>query len=198
MAQPQIVADQIDVLTLYEFDGEPGWDDIIGPFANGKTTTANDPVWATFRNGINAYSFAQNAMNELWLVFHLNHGYAPGTKIYPHVHWATAGTNTGVVRWGIEYTIAKGYNQQAFPASSTIYLEAAASATPYMHQITETTEPNAIAATNLEPDSLVLVRVFRDGAHANDTCTDDAFGLQMDIHFQRNGVSTVNRNYPFS
>ena len=198
MSQPKIVNDQINLPSLYQFNGTPGWDDIIGPFAAGKTTSANDPTWAVFRNGVYAYSFAQNQVQELWLVFHVNHGYTPGTKLYPHVHWATAGTNTGVVRWGIEYTIAKGYSQQAFPASSTIYLEEAASATPYMHQITETTEPNAIPATNVEPDSIILIRVFRDGTHANDTCTDDAFGLQMDIHFQRNGVSTMNRNYPFS
>ena len=198
MAQPLIVNEQIDIPTLYNFEGEPGWDDLIGPMAGGKTTTANDPTWAVFRNGIYSYSFPQNAMTELWLVFHLNHGYAPGTKIYPHIHWATAGTDTGVVRWGIEYTIAKCYDQQAFPASSTIYLEHAASATPYMHQISETTEPNAIVATNLEPDSLILVRVFRDGTHANDTCTNAAFGLTCDLHFQRNGVSTLNRNYPFS
>lgn len=198
MSQPKIINNQIDIPTLYEWDGEPGWDDLIGPLANGHTTNTNDPAWVAFRNGIYAYSFSATAMREIWLTFHVNHGYAPGTKLYPHIHWSTAGTNTGVVRWGIEYTIAKCYSQEVFPTTSTLYLEQAADATPYTHQIIETTEPNAIVSTHIEPDSLILIRMFRDAAHANDTCTDAAFGLQCDIHFQRNSVSTPNRNYPFS
>ena len=197
MSQPKIDGSQLD-LTSLTFDGEAGWDDIIGMLDAGKTTSANDPTWAVFRNGVRAWRFAPGVLNEVWISFHLPHTYAPGTVIYPHIHWSTDGTDTGTVRWGLEYTVAKGYDQESFPASSTIYLEQDAAGTAYRHMITEVLTANAIPATHLEPDSIIMMRVFRDGTHANDTCTDPAFGICCDLHFQKQAFSTLNKNFPFS
>lgn len=198
MAQPTIVKDQIDTSSLYQFDGENGWDDLVGVMASGKTIAATDPNWVSFRDGVYAYSFSASTMNEVWMTFHITHTYAPGTVIYPHIHWTTAGTNTGTVRWGIEYTVAKGYNQESFPATTTIYLEQASSGTAYQHYIVEASLGQAIPTTHLETDALIVVRVFRDAAHANDTCTDAAFGLMCDLHVQTAAPNTKNRNYPFA
>lgn len=197
MSQPKIDGSQVDLSSL-TFDGAAGWDDMIGSLAAGNTTNTNDPTWAAFRGGIYAWRFAAGAMNEVWISFHVNHEYAPGTVIYPHIHWATSGTNTGTVRWGIEYTIAKGYDRDAFPAPTTVYIEQAAPGIAYQHMIAEVDIGNVIPATHLETDAIVMVRVFRDAAHANDTCTDPAFGLYCDLHYQKRAFSTPNRNYPFS
>lgn len=198
MTQPLIVADQIDRESLFTVNGTYVWDDMLTSLSSGKTTTANDPAWAQFRDGLYAYSFSNTTLNEIWLTFHVPHNYAPGTDMWPHIHWATTGTNTGVVRWGIEYTVAKGYSQEIFPTSTTIYLEDNANATARMHQITECSAGQVIPSSMLEPDALVLLRIFRDGSHANDTCTNAAFGLACDLHYQRAAAGTVNRNYPFS
>lgn len=64
-------------------------------------------------------------MTEASAAWHIDHDYAMGTSLYFHVHWATASTDIGTVRWGFEYTIAKGHQQQAFPATSTVYIEQA-------------------------------------------------------------------------
>lgn len=197
MTQPKIDGAQLDLSTLTH-GGEPGWDVLIGHLSAGNTTNVNDPTWAAFRGGVHAWQFAADDLNEIWISFHITHEYAAGTVIYPHIHWSTTGTDTGVVRWGIEYTVAKGYDRDTFPATTTIYLEQAASGTPYRHMIAEASPAQAIPATHLEVDSVVLVRVFRDGAHANDTCTDPAFGLFCDLHFQKSSFSTPNKNYPFS
>lgn len=197
MAQPKINGTQLDLSNL-AFDGGAGWDDMIGSLAAGNTSNANDPTWAAFQGGVYAWRFSATALNEIWISFHLNHEYAPGTVIYPHIHWSTAGTNTGVVRWGVEYTVAKGYNQEAFPATTTVYMEQAASGISHQHMIAEVNLANTIPVTHLETDAIVLCRVFRDGAHANDTCTDPAFGLYCDLHFQKQAFATPNRNYPFS
>lgn len=183
---------------MYSFDGTAGWDDILAPLSSGKSTSPSDPDWLQLRDGIYANSFKPNLLNEAWVYFHISHSYAAGTVMYPHVHWTTIGTDTGVVRWGIEYTVAKGYNQQAFPATTTVYVEQAASGVPYQHMITEVSLLNAIPSTNLEIDGLILVRVFRDALHANDTCTDNAFGLFVDIHYQKAQFATKNKNYPFN
>jgi len=198
MGQQAIDKSQIDTGSLYQFDGEQGWDDLIGVIASGKTIVATDPSWVAFRGGVYAYSFSATAMNEVWLTFHVTHSYAPDTVIYPHIHWTTAGTNTGTVRWGIEYTVAKGYDQESFPTTTTIYLEQPATGTAYQHNIIEATLGQAIPTTHLETDALIMVRVFRDGAHANDTCTDAAFGLMCDLHVQTAAPNTKNRNYPFA
>lgn len=197
MSQPKIKKSQVVETGLYD-TGTYGWNDLTATLASGKTVTATDPSWVAFRNGIYAYEFSASAMMEVWISFHVDHTYLPGSVMYPHVHWATAGTNTGVVRWGMEFSIARGYDRQAFPLSTTVYVEQAAHATAYMHQIAENTTTAIIPATDLEPDSLILMRVFRDAAHANDTCTDAAFGLMVDLHYQVSDLTTVNRNYPFS
>lgn len=198
MGLPTIAKSQIDTAGLYQFDGVNGWNDLVGVVASGKTITATDPNWVAFRNGVYAFSFSASTMNEVWLTFHVTHDYAPGTVIYPHVHWSPVGTNTGTVRWGIEYTVAKGYDQEAFPTTTTIYLEQAASGIAHQHQIVEATVGQAIPITSLETDALIMVRLFRDAAHANDTCTDAAFGLMCDLHMQTAAPNTKNRNYPFA
>lgn len=46
---------------------------------------------------------------------------------------------------------------------------------------------------NLEPNEIIMCRVFRDAAHANDTCTDNVFALTADLHYQCDRHSTKNR-----
>lgn len=173
-----------------------GWRDLVGNIVV-KGTGANDPTWAavTGLGGMYAYSFSATAMKEVWINYHIDHDYASGTKIYFHTHWlnAAASPNTGVVRWGFEYTVAKGHQQQAFAAPTTVYVNQTCNATRYMHHIAEVSLTDAVPATNLEPDSLILMRVFRDGADVADTCTDAVFLLTADCHYQASKFSTKNK-----
>jgi hypothetical protein len=52
-----------------------------------------------------------------------------------------------------------------------------------------------VASTNLEPDSLILCRIFRDAA--NDTCSDVVYLLLADCHYQTNRFSTMNKSPDF-
>jgi hypothetical protein len=173
-------------------DGGLLWDDITGEITV-KGGGANNPSWAAFLGGIYAYQCSATTMQEVWIDFHILHDVAPGTPLYPHIHWAVNGTNTGVVRWGIEYTVAKGHQQQVFPATTTVYVEQAATGTPYQHMIAEVSLANVIPATNIEVDSLVLTRIFRDASHANDTQTGAAFLLMADLHYQKQYLGTRNK-----
>lgn len=165
-----------------------GWRDITSDI-NVKGTGSNNPVWATVRNGISAYTFSATVMQEAWVNFHINHDYAPGTPVYLHVHWVNPGTNTGTVRWGFEYSYAKGHGQEAFPASQTVYVEQAPS--QYTHMIAEIS--TGILDTVLETDGIIMVRVFRDAAHANDTCTDAVALIMSDVHYQASKWATKNK-----
>ena len=117
-------------------------------------------------------------------------------KLYPHFHWATgaAGTDTGTVRFGIEWTYAKGYGIDAFSSSQTIYIEQAGSGTAYQHMIAEVSDDNAISSADFEVDGILLMRLFRDGSHANDTLTDKVFIFTADMHYLSDGLETIERN----
>ena len=67
--------------------------------------------------------------------------------------------------------------------------------TAYTHYVTELA--SSITLTNVEPDSIIMCRVFRDAAHANDTLTDVAFLLKADAHYETDRVSTINRTPNF-
>lgn len=181
------------------FDGKYGWQDLRGSILGSHLGQgSNSPTWTVLQNGVYGYTFAESGTNEAWINFHLPHDYVPGTEIHVHVHWLPTNTNTGVTRWGFEYTLAKGYSQAVFPSTSTIYLEQAASGTALTHQIIETTVGNGIPSTNLEPDVIIMARVFRDGSHVNDTYYASAFCVEFDLHYQSTlDRTTKNKNFPF-
>lgn len=63
--------------------------------------------------------------------------------------------------------------------------------------LAETSLADAIPSTNLEPDSVILIRFFRDSAHANDTFPDAVMGMFGDIHYQTSTISTLNKTPNF-
>lgn len=184
----------------YSSTSNYGWNDIIGTVI-ARGNGANDPTWGTFRDSINAYSFSASTMQQVWTQYHILHDYAVGTNIYPHVHWAANTTSTGTVRWGIEYTVAKGHQQGSnsnFAASSTVYIEQTISSNKqYIHHVAEVSDGDSIASTKIEPDSLILVRIFRDAAHVNDTFPDVVFLMTADIHYRADRFSTKNKTPSF-
>lgn len=173
-----------------------GFRDIIGQIEL-RGSGANDPTFSAYTGtALRAYHFSASVMQECFFVYHIPHDYVPGTDIYFHMHWSNAAAtpNTGDVIWGFEYTYARGYNQQAFPATSTVTVTQACPATRYQHNIAETA---AVTIANLEVDGLILVRAYRDAAAGGDTCTDAVFGHTADVHYQSTGMATKNRDYPF-
>lgn len=201
----QINSDTSEYGHIITADGSGGagwssqvWKDLIGQVIV-RGSGANDPVFELVTGSTNmwAYSFSASTMMQFWTAFHIGHDYAPGTVIYPHVHWfnAAAVPNTGNVRWGFEYAVAKGHSQQAFPyaATTTVYKTQASSATRYMHAIGEVAIGDAIPATDLEPDSVIHMRIFRHAADAADTCTDKVYALTAGCHYQADTIGTRNK-----
>jgi hypothetical protein len=136
-----------------------GWQDEVADVITRGT--AGDPTFKVFRDGLYAYAFEDHAagqQDQVYIYFHVRHEYAPGTKFYPHVHWSINTATSGTVRWGFEYSVAKGHNQQAFPASTTFYVEQSANG-QYQHMIAEASDSDAIPMDNLEVDSIIVMRV---------------------------------------
>jgi hypothetical protein len=190
-------------IKIHQRDGtsDYGWRDMIGAIV-ARGVGANDPTWAavTGLGNMFAYSFAAATMQQIWIAYHIDHDYAEGTPIFMHTHWINAAVspNTGAVRWGFEYTVAKGHQQQAFSAPTTVYVNQTCNATRYMHHIAEVAVVDAIPATNLEPDSMIYARIFRDAADAADTCSDAVYLLTADCHYQASRYSTKNKAPDFN
>jgi hypothetical protein len=176
--------------------GGYGWrDELADVITRG---TAGDPTFKVFRDGIYAYAFEDHGAgteDQVWAYFHVQHEYAPGTKIYPHIHWSINAAITGTVRWGFEYIAAKGHNQQAFPASTTVYVNQTIT-TQYQHMIAEVSEADAIPIDNLEPDTIIAIRFFRNSSNAADTLAGDAFGFKVDCHYNVNGQFATKNKAP--
>lgn len=175
-----------------------GWNDITSPIIIRGSGNAS-PVLDTFRNGILGYKFAGSKLQEAWGNFHILHDYAMGTMIYPHFHWSIISNLGGTIDWGFEYTIAKGHNQatgSVFEPTGVFYkTETIEPNSAYKHMVTEPPEGQGLLSELIEPDSMVLIRVFRAGN--NDTFTGDAYLFRMDLHYQVARQSTKNRKPNF-
>jgi len=162
------------------------WDDMRVSLARA-TAGGDPPTWSVFRNGVYAQSFADGAVNSLMFDVQLPHSWA-GTDLAPHLHWSPgASTNTGAVRWGLEYTWQN--INGAFPATTTIYIAPTGSGTAYQHQMASFAN---LTAAGFGLSSLLLCRLFRDGANGADTFAASAFALSLDFHFQTRQLGSVD------
>lgn len=179
---------------LVGIDAAGYWDDYTATLDAAKKGATNPPDWAVFRGNIYEYAFDKTTEQDVFVSFHILHNFKKGSAVYPHVHWSPGvSEDTGVVRWGIEYSLAKGHDQEAFPAATTIYVEQAGPGIAYRHMITEASVEDAISTASLEPDTVIMVRLFRDASHANDTFDADAYGIELDLHYLQDRIGTINK-----
>ena len=125
--------------------------------------------------------------------------------VYPHVHFSSNVSDSGVVRWGCEWTAAQRADvgvtgTQAFGATGIIYFEHTITAgEQYKHHVSEAVDGGGIPkGTVLDVDGVILTRFFRDATHINDTYPAPVHLITVDIHYPANAVCTPNRQYPFS
>lgn len=177
-----------------------GWKDNLSSFNSAKTAGANVPAWSLIRNGLYAYEFVATLLKEVWLNFHIGHDYAPGTDLYPHVHFVPLTDEVeGVVRWGVEYSYADRDTGE-FPATTTVYIEQTVAAnSQYLHIVCEVSDADAISGDGevINPDGVVMCRIFRDGAHVNDTYAGSVAGIFADLHYQSDRDATISKAAPF-
>lgn len=161
---------------------------------------ANAPDLATFRGTINLFGFAGAGVTveQGFFTLHILHGIKPGTIPTFHVHWAHNQVSpSGDVKWQIDYTIARGYGAGTFAAPTTLSTTRPALA-QYVHDISDDDDMPLASITELEPDSIILGRIYRDPADVADTFENDAFLIQVDMHYQRDKLGTPERNRPFT
>lgn len=180
-------------------DTDERWEDLLGEINPGRLIGVNAPSWKTWLGGIRQAAFDPGTMNEIEFSAHIPHKWKFGTPIYWHVHWSIINNAVGTARFGLEYTMAAGHSRGAFPVTQTAYIEQAypgdIGGRP-THVITECSDAQAFNSSELEPDALVVCRIFRDATSPNDTLNaSDVYIHYVDCHFQVDGNFTTTR-YP--
>ena len=163
---------------------KPTWDDLRVSLSTAKAGGAGVPTYSVFRDGVYAWAFSKAATEYLLFEVQLPHSWIAGTSIRPHVHWSPGvSTDTGSVRWALEYTWANAVATpgNTFPATTTLTADQAAAGTAYSHQIAEL---GTIAGTGMRLSSVLLCKLARVGGATEDTFDASAFGVSVDFHIQ--------------
>lgn len=169
------------------------WDDLRVPVNATNIGAANDPNFAQVltngagSQGVYTYLFDASAEEELFFSVQLPHAWKEGTDIEPHVHWFPTNTNTGVVRWGLEYTWASVNG--TFGNTTIIYVEDAADGTEYKHQLADFA---AISASGQTLSSMLMCRIFRDATNGADTYNADCGLLEIDFHHRIDSLGSLS------
>lgn len=161
---------------------------------------ADAPALKTFRGTLNLPAFLGTGVivEQGFFEVHILHGFRVDSSPTFHVHWAhNTAAPTGNVKWLIDYSIARGYGAGTYPAPSTLTTVQAAPA-QYVHEITDDDDMTIPASVEFEPDSVLLGRIYRNPADAADTFENDAFLIQVDMHYERSHIGTIERNRPFT
>lgn len=192
---PQNIRDMlVSLANAYQKLYTTSWDFQVQPLISRGTT--NDAANGTFITNMELVEFADAATKERFAEFIISRGYSDGETVQIFIHWAVGNTAiTGDVRWGCEYTLAQGHAQGSnsdFPATTTLIEEPTVVAnSEYQHFTTEFTTD--IPATILEPDTAILCRIYREGAHANDTFAASVFGIKAGMNFKREYLAAKNK-----
>jgi len=154
----------------------------------------NPAELATFRGNTTAYLFVPTAVSETYVNWDVPFNWASGTDLYAAIHWSpAASTNTGNVRWGLEFTTAAVNG--VFGATQTFYVLGSADGTAWKHiQSISAAYPGSSAS----PNQRFLIRLFRDGADGADTFPDDAYLIGIDFYYQVNKFGTPSYTPPYT
>ena len=170
-----------------------------------RDISANAPAWNYYVGGIRQPQFL-NA-DEAFIEYHMPHDYVPGSDIHLHFHSSQTTVDTGGpasapgdVRWNYELIYAKGHDQAAFPGTAIVgFVTQTASGTVRKHMVAEKQISAASPASDqmdtndLEPDGMLLMRVWRDTTDAEDTLNQHPFCHEVDIHYQSTGMATKSK-----
>lgn len=171
-----------------------GWDDLQVSL-RGASPGAASPTLGTFRDdgsgstGVQAYQFSKTVAQSLHFDVQLPHAaMGPtamwGATIEPHVHWSPgASTDTGKVRWQLEYTWAN--YDAAWPTTTLMTpVDQAASGQAYDHQIAGL---GSISTTGKKASSVLMCRLARVANATEDNFDAVAWGITVDMHYVRFG-----------
>ena len=159
----------------------------------------NNPVWTNLRDNIWLWGFrGTSGVDHGFFTLHIQHDFKAGQSPTFHVHWThNVASPTGNVKWQLEYTLAKGYETEIFGPSVTMSTIQAAG-TQYLHHVTADSDMVIPASSSLEPDTIIIGRIFRNADDVQDTFSGVALLTNIDMHYIASRVGTIEEDRPFT
>ncbi len=155
----------------------------------------NPAELATFRGNTLALMFGPSAVSEAYVNWDVPFNWAEGTNLYAAIHWSPgASTSTGSVRWAMEFTYAPVNG--TFGTTSTFHVDsniATASAWKHIQAVS-----GAFSGSLVDPNTRFVIRLYRDGAHVDDTFPSDAYVIGIDFYYQVNKFGTPSFTPPYT
>lgn len=181
--------------TLVAAGGTHGWKILPVPVTTHTSSSTNRPTFTKFLNNIWGLSYRSGKSDEAWCYITIPSDYKVGTAVYPFLNWACAATNTGTVFWNLEYTVAKAYSQGTdsifSSTSSQTYSHVVNSGERYQVKTSIPPLGMGIPGDNLEPGSLILLRIARYGSSDSNRAAIHLFSAG--IHYQIDKIATLNQ-----
>ena len=166
------------------------WEDLRVPLYARSGGTA--PAFTSgFAGNATLYSwhFVSGQVNNMYFEAQLPHGWK-GTTIYPHVHWSPTTTNTGTVRWRLEYTWVN--IDGTFGASSTVDMEEVVSTnSQWKHMLIGTVSGIAPSGSQSGISSMLICRLYRDPTvTTGSNLAANVALLAIDFHYQTDALGS--------
>lgn len=165
-----------------------GYED-LKPTGEYSASGASSPTGKSFRGDhyLEAFSVGDKATYK----FHLTHDLIAGSDLYAHVHWSNnQASPTGTVNWRTTMSYARGYKLGQFD-TDIVKDFGGDTGVQYDHMIEEST---AITSTDvgedIQTDGVIILTLERLAG----TNTDDAFLIEVDLHYHSDGKKTIERN----
>lgn len=155
----------------------------------------NPAELATFKGNTIAYEFFDGSISETYVNWDVPFNWAPGTDLYAAIHWSPgANTNTGTVRWALEFTAAAVNG--TFGDTSTFYIDSNVSTASAWKHIQAVSDPYPGSAVS--PNQRFLIRLYRDGASGSDTFAASAYLVGIDFYYQVSKFGTPSFTPPYT
>ena len=160
------------------------------------------PTYAVWEDDFRLLVFAPARRTDGEGTIHLDHDYISGTMVYPHHHWTLNTNNAGVSRWLFTWKFARRADSPTgiirFSAAQIIVVETAVPANSAgLHMVSEPATGSGMYHPDFDVDTVIMLRVTRDGEHVNDTFEADAFSICGDAHARVDKIGTTGRTPPF-
>lgn len=163
-------------------------DDNSGSMQLGTGSGAPDPIQVT-STGVFTLGFDGNATPEqaFWGK-EINHNWAEGTAISPHIHWMPSDTATGTIVWYLDWYVAKNSGSSPAELSGTVSTTVTWP-TALAWQSTTTNFAN-ITLPNNKIGTQILFRIYRIPTGV-DTYSGDAALETLGYHYLVNTLGST-------
>jgi hypothetical protein len=168
------------------------YDDLRVDGSRVQNSGVTAPNWAVFVGGLYTNFFEDTKTQSVYFNVQMPHAWKQGTDMGAHVHWTTNATAplATTVRWTIEYqwvnigsnmNLATNNTTSGYTVLTNANINPDNSLAVGEHAITSM---GTISGSGMNLSSVLVCRVYREGAGSNDTYTGNAALLSIDFHYE--------------